>query len=422
MESKRKLELLAPAGDSERLHFAVKYGADAVYVGTEQFSMRSAKPNFDRETLRRDVVFAHENGVKVYLTCNSLPRNDEVPAFEEYVQFAKEIGIDALIIADLGLFAIAKKSGMDIHMSTQTGIVNYQTANTLYKMGAKRVVLARELSLLEIAEIRRKTPPELELECFVHGSMCMSFSGRCLLSQYLTNRDANRGACSQPCRWKYALAEETRDGVYFPVEEDENGSYILNAEDLNMIAHLDELIDAGVTSFKIEGRAKSSYYVAIVTNAYKNAIILSEMPEKFRNPSGNAEKFAEIEDELNKVSHRPYGTGFFFSGAKQYYPSSGYIREYDVAAVINKHEDGKVYCEQRNKLVPGTTVEIVFPYNSNTDSIFKTLTIEKLFSLDGEEIHDTRHAKMPFYFEYRGSVLGEMTIPPDSIIRAKGLK
>jgi putative protease len=415
MPTHPKTEILSPAGDSERLHFAVLYGADAVYVGTEQFSMRSAPPNFDRETLRKDVIFAHENGVKVYLTCNTIPNNHEIPAFEEYVSYAESIDIDALIIADIGLFSLVKKFApdMEIHMSTQTGVMNYQTARALYEMGAKRVVLARELSLDEVSEIRAKTPPELELECFVHGSMCMSISGRCLLSQYLTNRDANRGICSQPCRWKYALVEEKREGVYFPVGEDENGSYILNAEDLNMLSHLEKLAAAGVTSFKIEGRAKSLYYVSVVTNAYKSANNLLETPEKFRNRS----KIAVLESELEKVSHRPYSTGFYLSEAKSYLESSGYIRTYDIAAIVKRHENGIVYCEQRNKIKPNTEAEILFPYRDNTDSIFTPVKIGKLFSTNGNEIEDTRHAQMQFCFEYDGE-----QIPPNSIIRVKDLK
>jgi putative protease len=419
----KKIEILSPAGDSERLHSAILYGADAVYVGTSQFSMRAAPPNFDRETLKKDVIFAHENGVKVYLTCNTLPRNDEIDLFTEYLHFADEIGIDALIISDLGLLSMARKElpKMEIHMSTQTGIVNYQTANALYDMGVKRVVLARELSLKEIKEIRAKTPPDLELESFVHGSMCVSFSGRCLLSEYMTGRDANRGLCAQACRWKYklhdesfTLEEDTRPGERFPIEEDENGTFILNASDLNMIEYLDKLAEAGVTSFKIEGRAKSVYYVSIVTNAYKSGINLLETSNYFRNSA----KVSCLRDELDKVSHRPYGTGFFIGAPKQHYADSGYIRDYDIAAVVLKHENGRLYCEQRNKILPETDVEIVIPFTKNyTDSIFILTHIGKIYDSNGDETEDTRHAKMLFSFDYEG-----MDIPEGSIIRAHELK
>ncbi|MDR0987555.1 MAG: U32 family peptidase [Ruminococcus sp.] len=426
MDSK-KIELLSPAGDLERLKFAVLYGADAVYVGTSQFSMRSAPPNFDRETLVSGVKFAHENGVKVYLTCNTLPRNSEVDDFAEYIDYAEEIGIDALIITDLGLLSIAKNRlpDMPIHMSTQTGIVNYQTAATLYNMGVSRVVLARELSLSEIAEIRAKTPVELELECFVHGSMCVSYSGRCLLSEYLTGRDANRGLCAQSCRWKYALMEEKRPGQYYPIENDEKGSYILNANDLNMLPYLDKLTDVGVTSFKIEGRAKSSYYVSIVTKAYKYAINLLKTSNYFPN----SQIVNKLNEELDKVSHRPYGTGFYLNTPSQHYESSGYIREYDIAAVVIEEKDGRLYCEQRNKITPNTDAEIVVPNtNNNTDSIFIPIKIGEIMDVNGNTITDTKHSKMIFSFNYMekqdnsGNRIRVSKIPAGSIIRCKGLK
>ncbi|MDR0904291.1 MAG: U32 family peptidase [Ruminococcus sp.] len=432
----KKIELLSPAGDSERLRFAVLYGADAVYVGTSQFSMRSTPPNFDRESLAADVEFAHKNGVKVYLTCNTLPRNSEVTEFAEYIDYAADIGIDALIISDLGLLSIAKKQlpDMEIHMSTQTGIVNYQTAATLYDMGVSRVVLARELSLDEISEIRAKTPAGLELECFVHGSMCVSYSGRCLLSEYLTGRDANRGVCAQSCRWKYTLMEEKRPGQYFPIENDEKGSYILNANDLNMLPYLDKLFSAGVTSFKIEGRAKSLYYVSIVTNAYKSAINLLETSNYFPN----SQIINDLNKELDKVSHRPYGTGFYFTTPNQYLEDGGYIREYDIAAVVIEHKDGMLYCEQRNKIFPNTDAEIVIPNAYRyTNSIFIPIKIGDLYDENGMSIPDTKHAKMVFSFKYiegneidkniektefQQKTIGTNLIPRGSIIRCLGLK
>ena len=274
MSNRIKPEVLAPAGDFERLQAAVKYGADAVYLGATSFGMRANAGNFNEEELRAGVKFAHEHGVRVYLTCNILPTNEEADQLEEFLLRAADAGVDALIVADVGILMMARRlvPQIDIHISTQTGVVNYLTANELYKLGAKRVVLARELPLETIREIRRRTPADLEIECFVHGAMCMSFSGRCLLSNYMTGRDANRGECAQPCRWSYYLMEEKRPGQYFPIFEDEHGSYILNAKDMSMIDHIDDLVDAGITSLKIEGRAKSAYYVSVVTNAYRQAV------------------------------------------------------------------------------------------------------------------------------------------------------
>ena len=267
-------EILAPAGDKERLLSALDFGADAVYLGGTMFGMRAGAPNFDSEMLCEAVKIAHAKHVKVYLTVNTLPRNQELALLPEFIANAVNAGVDALIIADLGVFQAVRKLApkMPIHMSTQTGIVNYATANALYEMGARRVVLARELSLQEIAEIKKNIPEDLELEVFVHGAMCVSFSGRCLLSAYFTDRDANRGACAQPCRWKYYLTEEKRPELPMQIEEAPEGTYIFNARDMCMIDHLDKLAEAGVTSFKIEGRAKSAYYVSVITNAYRMAM------------------------------------------------------------------------------------------------------------------------------------------------------
>ena len=301
-------EILAPAGDMERLKAALDFGADAVYLGGTMFGMRAGAPNFDAETLCQAVKLAHEKNKKVYLTVNTLPRNPELALLPQFISEAVNAGTDALIIADLGVLQTVRKLAPDmpVHMSTQTGIVNYATANALYQMGAKRVVLARELSLDEIAEIRRKIPDDLEIEVFVHGAMCVSFSGRCLLSAYFTDRDANRGACAQPCRWKYYLTEEKRPHLPMEIQEQPEGTYILNARDMCMIDHLDKLAEAGVTSFKIEGRAKSAYYVSVVTNAYRMA-----MDYYLQNP-GDYQLPEWIHDEVFKVSHRRYCTGFFF--------------------------------------------------------------------------------------------------------------
>ncbi len=401
-----KLEVLSPAGDYERFKAAIDYGADAVYLGGQAFSMRAAPQNFTHETLKSAVEEAHAKNVKVYLTCNTLPRNNEIPQFQQFIEEAVDSKVDAVIVADLGLMALIKKYApdMEIHMSTQTGIVNYATANELYNMGAKRVVLARELSLDEIAEIRAKTPDDLDIEVFVHGAMCMSFSGRCLLSSYLTNRDANRGECAQPCRWGYHLMEEKRTDEFYPIYEDEKGTYILNAKDLCMIDHIDELAKAGVMSYKIEGRAKSSYYVSIVTNAYRMAMdIYKKDPDNFKLPDW-------VRDEVFKVSHRKYCTGFFYGHPKdsQYYENSGYIREYDVVAIVDECKDGKIYATQRNRFCKGDTVEIISPGEK-----FDTMVIDELYNEDGELIENANHAMMKLVIPC------EKSYPTNAIIRMK---
>lgn len=400
------LEVLAPAGDYERLCAALDYGADAVYLGGKSFGMRAGPENFTYDSLMSAVELAHSKGVKVYLTCNTLPRNNEIPYFEEFMKEAVDCKVDAVIVADLGLLSLVKKFApdMEIHMSTQTGIVNYVTANELYNMGVKRIVVARELSLEEIAEIRAKTPADLEIEAFVHGAMCVSFSGRCLLSQYLVSRDANRGECAQPCRWGYHLMEEKRTDEFYPIFEDEKGTYILNAKDLCMIDHLDKVAKAGVTSLKIEGRAKSSYYVSIVTNAYRMAVdILKKNPENYKLPDW-------VREEVFKVSHRKYCTGFFFGHPKdcQYYENSGYIREYDVAAVVDECKDGMLYATQRNKFNAGDEVEIISPLK-----IYDKCKVEKLYNEEGEQIESANHAMMKF------SIPCEKIYPKNSIIRIK---
>ena len=400
------LEVLAPAGDYERLCAALDYGADAVYLGGKSFGMRAGPENFTYDSLKSAVELAHSKGVKVYLTCNTLPRNNEIPFFEEFMKEAVDCKVDAAIVADLGLLSLVKKFApdMEIHMSTQTGIVNYVTANELYNMGVKRVVVARELSLEEIAEIRAKTPADLDIEAFVHGAMCVSFSGRCLLSQYLVSRDANRGECAQPCRWGYHLMEEKRTDEFYPIFEDEKGTYILNAKDLCMIDYLNKVAKAGVTSLKIEGRAKSSYYVSIVTNAYRMAVdILKNDPDNYKLPDW-------IREEVFKVSHRKYCTGFFFGHPKdcQYYENSGYIREYDVAAVVDECKGGMLYATQRNKFNAGDEVEIISP-----QKMYDTCKVEKLYNEDGELIESANHAMMKF------SMPCDKVYPKNSIIRIR---
>lgn len=398
------IEVLSPAGDKERLLAAIEYGSDAVYLGRKNFGMRSSPSNFDLEGLKEAVELAHKNNVKVYLTCNTLPRNNEIPEFQQFVEEAVECKVDALIAADIGILSLIKKyaPNIEVHASTQTGIVNYVTANELYNMGCKRVVLARELSLEEIAEIRAKTPKQMDIEAFVHGAMCVSFSGRCLLSSYLVNRDANRGECAQPCRWGYHLMEEKRTEDFFPIFEDEQGTYILNSKDLCMINYIDKVIEAGVSSLKIEGRAKSAYYVSIITNAYKMAV------DHYKKNTNNFSLPTWISEEVYKVSHRKYCTGFFFGhpNDSQYYETGGYIRGYDVVGVVDKCENGYIYATQRNKFLKGTTLEIISPKQQP-----KKIVATEIFNEKGESVESANHAMMKF------SIPSQENFPQNAIIR-----
>ena len=394
-----ELELLSPAGDYERLVMAVQYGADAVYLAGREFGMRAAAANFDNDTLIRGVEYAHRAGVRVYVTCNTLPREDELQRLPEYLAFLQSAGVDALIIADLGVLSLAQKYAPHVkkHVSTQLGVVNSATANFLYDQGADTVVLARELSLDEIRQIRVNTPKDLRLEAFVHGAMCVSFSGRCLLSNYLADRDANRGQCAQPCRWKYHLVEETRPGEYFEISEDK-GTYILNSNDMRMIEHLPELIDAGITSFKIEGRMKSAYYTAIITNAYRHAIDAALLGEPL-DPVWIA--------ETEKVSHRNYSTGFFFGYPGQHYGSSSYSQTADIVAVVEScDEEGNALLTQRNRFFAGDILELM-----NPDTVPVSFRADHLTDEDGQEIPDTHRAMMPFRMKL------PMPVPPFTIIR-----
>ena len=405
----RNIELLSPAGDMERLKLAVKFGADAIYVGGEQFGMRTNPSNFRADELKTATQLVHKNGRKIYLTCNTLPRNNELAALPDYLKYASDIGIDALIIADMGVLSLAKKyaPNTDIHMSTQVGIVNYETANALYDLGAKRVVTARELSLDEIKEIRNRTDPELEIETFVHGAMCMSFSGRCILSDYMVGRDANRGDCAQPCRWKYHLVEETRPNQYFPINQDDNGTYIFNSRDLCMLEHISELDRAGIDSFKIEGRAKSEYYTAIVTYAYRNAIdeyIKLGRPEDFK-PS------QWIVDEMEKMSHREYTTGFNFGPIEkgQVLDSGGYIRNWDVCALYKDYKDGVLTVAQRNRFYQGDVLEVVEPGKRP----YK-INVENLFNVKDSEFVDVANKATDIY-----SFKCSTPISPNAIFRVQ---
>ena len=390
-----KPELLAPAGDSERLAAAVEFGADAVYLGSDCFGMRTAAASFGGEELKKACDYAHSKGVKVYLTCNTVPRNSELCRLEAFFKFAEQSGVDAFIITDIGVMNLARKYAPDveIHISTQAGITNYAAARAFYEMGAKRIVTAREISLEEIAEIRAKTPKELEIECFVHGAMCVSFSGRCLLSNYMTGRDSNRGDCAQPCRWRYSLLEEKRPGEYFPVEQDESGTYIMNSRDMCLIEHIPELAKAGINSFKIEGRAKSAYYTAVSVNAYRCALDGYEA-------SGFSSDYKPeqwIVDEVKKVSNRRYCTGFYFSNPMddaQIFYEGGYVREWDVAAIADRWENGVLYASQRNRFFEGDELEVMIKGKKP----FK-VTVRNLKNADGEKIDNAPHPMMSLSFD-----------------------
>ena len=356
-------ELLAPAGDMEKMRFAIAYGADAVYFAGQRFGMRAAAANFDDQELRAGIAYAHAHGVKCYITVNIMPSEGDLSALPAYLELLADAGADALIVADVGVIRLAKRYApkVPLHISTQTSILNHEAANFWADLGAERVVLARELSLDEIAEIRAKTPKTLEIEAFVHGAMCISYSGRCLISQYMTGRDANHGACAQPCRWNYALMEEKRPGEFFPVEEDARGTYLYNSKDMCMIEHIPELVRAGVDSFKIEGRNKTAYYTACVTGAYRAAI-----DAYAANPAGFVlPQFCR--EEVNKVSHREYYTGFYFGSEEngQHYGDSQYIREYEVVGMpVDCGEDGHAVFTLKNRIFKGEELELVQPGQS----------------------------------------------------------
>lgn len=352
---RKKPELLAPAGDWEKLQMAVLYGADAVYLAGTSFGMRSFAGNFSDEELPRAVDFAHRHGVKVHATVNTMPRSGEVDRLPEHLEKLNDAGVDALILADLGAFILAGKYAprCQRHISTQQSIANYACAQAWFDLGAQRVVLARELGMDEIREIRRRVDPALELETFCHGAMCVSYSGRCLLSNYMTGRDSNRGACAQPCRYQYALMEEKRPGEYFPVFEDEKGTYIMNSRDMCMIDHLDDLMDAGVDCLKIEGRAKSAYYAAIVTGAYRH--VLDDV-------AAGRPVDPVWRDEVEHVSHRHYSTGFFYGQPGQFYEDARYIRDWQICAVVTDcTPEGLATLSLRNKFACGDQVEVVGP-------------------------------------------------------------
>ena len=404
--SQKRPEVLAPAGDMEKLRFAVAYGADAVYLAGKAYGMRTASGNFTPEELAEAVQYCHARGVKVYVTVNTLPRDDEMERLPAYLSQLDEIGVDALILADLGVLMLAKRHAphCQIHISTQTSIVNAHAAAAWHELGASRVVLARELTLEQIAHIRKNTPDTLELEAFVHGAMCMAYSGRCMLSQYLAGRDANRGNCAQPCRWGYSVVEQYRPGEYMPIEEDEHGTYIFNSKDMNMLPFVDKVAQAGIDSLKIEGRVKTSYYAAVVTNAYRRAAELyAADPLHFTPPQ-------ELLEEVLKVSHREYFTGFYFGDPKtQHMADSTYIREWDVCAVVEEcDEQGSARLRHKNKFFAADELELLVPGKSAIPICLGIMENEGHEPIDLANVpHMTVYAKLPFQ------------APPMSILRRK---
>ena len=397
---KKDIELLAPAGDMERLEMAVAYGADAVYLAGNTFGMRSFAGNFSPEELKTAVALCRKNNVRVHVTCNTMPRNDEIARLPEWLEYLNEVGVNAIIMADVGVLSLAKKyaPNVECHISTQASIVNYQSARAWHDLGAKRVILARELTLDEIREIRAKAPKELEMEVFAHGAMCVSYSGRCLLSNYMTGRDSNRGACAQPCRYQYALVEEKRPGEYFPVYESNGQTYIMNSKDMCMIDHVGELMEVGLDSIKLEGRAKSAYYAAIVTGAYRHAIDAA---------AAGIPLDPVWRDEVEHVSHRHYSTGFFYGQPGQYTESSRYIREWQIVAkVLSCDEEGNAVLTLNNKFHVGDQLELVGP-----DVRPQILTVEGLWDEEGNALDEVRKPQMVFRMKL------PQVVPPLSFLR-----
>ena len=390
----RHPELLVPASSLEVLKIAVIFGADAVYIGGEAFGLRAKAKNFTNEEIKEGIAFAHEHGVKVYITANILAHNQDLEGVKKYFTELKEIKPDALIISDPGVFMIAKEicPEIEIHISTQANNTNYGTYQFWYAQGAKRVVSARELSLAEIKEIRDNIPKDLEIETFIHGAMCISYSGRCLLSNYFTGRDANQGACTHPCRWKYAVVEEKRPGEYLPVYENERGTYIFNSKDLCMIEHIPELIDAGIDSLKIEGRMKTALYVATVARTYRKALDdYQKDPELYRK------NMPWYLDQISNCTYRQFTTGFFFGkpdSESQIYDSNTYIKEYTYLGIVGEVKDGLIQIEQRNKFSVGETIEIMKPDGRNVEA-----KVVRIVNQDGEEQENAPHPKQILFVE-----------------------
>lgn len=397
----KKPELLAPGGSLTKLKTAIMYGADAVYIGGEAFSLRVAAENFSIDDIKRGIEFAHERDKKVYLTANIIPHNDDIDEFESYIDKIRPLGFDAVLISDPGMFDVMREKAPEIpiHVSTQANNTNYRSALMWHKMGAQRVVLAREMSFDEIAKIREKTPDTLELEAFIHGAMCISYSGRCLLSNYMTNRDSNQGACSHPCRWNYKLVEETRPNEYMDIMENERGTFIFNSKDLCMIEHIPELVKSGIESLKIEGRVKTEYYVATVIGAYRREIDrYLDNPDKY---TFNTDEY----EELCKVSHRPYTTGFYFNkpdSNSQVYTSSSYIRDYDLIGIVCDYdkETGIAKITQRNRFFKGDTIEIMRPMEKNIIQ-----TVDYLKNENNEDVEVANHAEEILYIKTKEPVI-----------------
>jgi len=395
-----KAELLAPAGSLEKLKMAVVYGADAVYLGGEAYGLRAYAENFSLDDLKEGVKFAHDRGKKVYITMNIFPHNEDLENMPDYIKEVEKVGVDAIILSDPGVLSLVKEIApdMEIHLSTQANNINWMSANFWHKQGVKRIILARELSFNEIKEIREKTPPSLELEIFVHGAMCISYSGRCLLSSYMAGRDSNRGLCAHPCRWKYYLMEEKRPGEYFPVYENERGTFIFNSKDLCMIEYIPQIIESGVTSLKIEGRMKSSFYVATVVKAYRQAL------DSYYQNKDNFVLDPKLLEEVAKASHREFSTGFFFNkpdSQSQIYNTSSYIREYDFVGVVQNYDKATKIAtiEQRNRMYKGEEIEVVNPKGD-----FFVHKIEWMKNADGEEIDVAPHPQMTVYMPMKEEV------------------
>jgi|AntRauTorcE11897_2_1112592.scaffolds.fasta_scaffold00001_245 putative protease len=406
----KKIELLAPAGNKSKLKTALLYGADAVYFAGKRFGLRAYAGNFDQDNLKEQVEYIHALNKKAYITLNILAHNLDFNGLKEYVEYLQEIKVDAVIVADLGIARFVKEHApnVDLHISTQANITNKYSAKAFVDLGAKRLILARELSLKEIKEIKEYLPEEIELETFVHGAMCMAYSGRCLLSNYLTNRDANRGACAQPCRWEYTITEKNRQGEKFEINEDERGTYILNSKDLNFIKHLDELAKVGVTSFKIEGRMKSEYYVATVVNAYRRAIdILNKDVNNYKAPE-------DLIKELEKASHRNYTTGFYYkdenpNNLKNSAPKASHKF---IALVLEDTKDGYTLVEQRNKFELQETLEVLSP----TENLNKKIKIVELLNEDQEQVEVANQVQQKLYVKSNIKLqAGDMLRKPNDI-------
>ncbi len=407
----RKTELLIPAGSLEVLKTAVIYGADAVYIGGEAFGLRAKAHNFSLAEMKEGIDFAHDRGVKVYVTANILAHNDDLTGVEAYFEELRDVGPDALIISDPGVFEIARRvlPDMELHISTQANNTNYGTYLFWHRMGAKRVVSARELSLAEIREIRAHIPEDMEIESFIHGAMCISYSGRCLLSNFFTGRDANQGACTHPCRWKYAVVEETRPGEYMPVYENERGTFIFNSKDLCMIEHVPEMVEAGIDSFKIEGRMKTALYVATVARTYRKALDdYARDPELYRK---NLEWYKE---EIGKCTYREFTTGFYFgkpADDAQIYDNNTYVKNYTYLGTVDALDDrGFCRIEQKNKFSVGETIEIMKPDGRNVEAV-----VRGIFDEEGQPQESAPHPRQILYVD-----LGTETEPFDILRRKEG--